>query len=288
MMNILWADDQPDVAKSFARSLNMENCSFEYVSNGDDALEKILTSNYDLILIDLAMPPERWGGLWLLEKISELDINIISIVVSGEGTQSETIKALRLGASDYVTKDKLLDELPSQIALSLSKEAKKRKEMLAIIKAGESNEVEFKSTLRMNLYSLKKDPELELAVFKTITGFLNTSGGQLMVGVNDAGQILGLKSDGFSNNDKFELHFWSLFTESLGVEKSQLVKTEFIEVDNKSVFYVSCSKSDSPIFLNWKSSGHAKKQELFYVRTGPRTDLLGIRQALAYIESNFH
>ena len=60
MINILWADDQPDVAKSFASYLNLENCSFEFASNGEDALEKISAGMYDLILIDLAMPPGRW------------------------------------------------------------------------------------------------------------------------------------------------------------------------------------------------------------------------------------
>lgn len=45
-----------------------------------------------------------------------------------------------------------------------------------IIVIGESSEVEFKSTLRVNLHTGSKDPRIELAVLKTIAGFLNTNG----------------------------------------------------------------------------------------------------------------
>lgn len=287
MISILWADDQPDVARSFTSYLKLEGCVFDYASSGNEALAKISTNSYDLVLVDLAMPPDRWGGLWLLERIVELNIDIVSIVVSGEGTQFETIKALRLGAADYVTKDKLLAELPAQISSSLNVQTKARKRVIELIRSGESHNVEFKSTLRMNLRSQKKDSELELAVFKTIAGFLNTVGGQLLVGVTDAGEIFGLQEDGFINDDKFHLHFWNIFKESLGIELVQFVKTGLVDIGGKSIFHVVCSKSDRPIFLRWKSAGEGRYQELFYVRVGPQTDLLGVRQALAYIEGHF-
>ena len=61
------------------------------------------------------MPPGKWGGLWLLEEIKKFHYRVPVIVISGEGTQTETIKALRLGASDYVTKDKVEEELLDRI-----------------------------------------------------------------------------------------------------------------------------------------------------------------------------
>ncbi len=281
MIKILWADDQPDVAQSFASCLKEEGYLFDYASCGNEALTKITTNDYDVILVDLAMPPDRWGGLWLLEKINELNINIISIVVSGEGTQFETIKAIRLGASDYVTKDKLLVELPAQISSSLEGEYKIRKQIQSLIRSGESDCVEFKSTLRMNLRSQTKDPEIELAVFKTIAGFLNASGGELLIGVTDAGEILGLQEDAFANDDKFQLHFWNKFKETLGAELVNLIETRLIKVEGKSIFHVLCNKSDTAIYLSWRH------QDLFYVRVGPQTDLLGIRQAVSYIKKHF-
>ncbi|NWE18216.1 response regulator [Pseudomonas sp. P7548] len=287
MTRILWVDDQTDVAKSIVGLLAVENCHFEFSPNGEDALERIKKSHYDIVLVDLAMPPGRWGGLWLLEQLKEIKNRIISIVVSGEGTQTETIKALRLGATDYVTKDKITLELPLQIIAALEIEPKKKATIISIIKAGESDCVEFKSTFRTNLHTQKKDSDIELSSLKTIMGFLNTNGGDLLIGVSDEGEILGTEADLFQNNDKFQLHFWHKFKEVSDIQSLSLVKCEFIEIDGKSVFHVSCSKSNLPAFLKWKFQGDSKAQEMFYVRVGPQTESLGTRQALSYIESHF-
>ena len=48
-----------------------------------------------------------------------------------------------------------------------------------VVMNGESEAVEFKSTLRTNLHTGNKDPRMELAVLKTLAGFLNTNGGTL-------------------------------------------------------------------------------------------------------------
>ncbi|MCU0071169.1 response regulator [Pseudomonas koreensis] len=287
MKSILWADDQQEVIASIVRILGLDDVNFEFTNNGEDALIKMQEKDYDLVLIDLAMPPGRWGGLWLLEKINELKFDLPSIVVSGEGSQAETIKALRLGAVDYVTKENLIAELPQQLKRAMDKDSKVQEGLLSIINGGETDIVEFKSTLRMNLRSGAKDREMELSVLKTIVGFFNSSGGTLLIGVNDEGELLGVGSDLFPNNDKFQLHFWNIFRETVGVEYSEFVKSDLVEVDNKFVFSVRCLPSNRPVFLKWKTAGQNKAEELFYVRVGPQTDLLGIRQAIAYIEDHF-
>ena len=71
---------------------------------------------------------------------------------------------------------------------------------------GESEAVEFKSTLRTNLHTGNKDPRMELAVLKTLAGFLNTNGGTLVIGVSDDGNPVGIQADGFDNEDKMNLH----------------------------------------------------------------------------------
>ena len=57
--------------------------------------------------------------------------------------------------------------------------------VVELVSAGESEEVEFKSTLRVNLHTNQKDPRVELGVLKTLAGFLNTRGGRLVIGVAD-------------------------------------------------------------------------------------------------------
>ncbi|MEB3440585.1 response regulator [Pseudomonas sp. A2] len=287
MINILWADDQQDVVSSVARVLNIEHISFHFSHDGEDALIKLQTNTYDLVLIDLAMPPGRWGGLWLLQKLLDLKIDIPSIVVSGEGSQAETIKALRLGAVDYVTKEKLTSELPGQLKKALKNESKNSVILAEALKIGETDTVEFKSTLRVNLHTGQKDREMEKSVLKTVAGFLNASGGSLFVGISDDGTLLGIDNDSFPNADKFQLHFWNIFREAIGAEYSDFIKTDIIESHGKLIFHVRSLQSNRPVFLKWKSAGQSKVEEHFYVRVGPQTDLLGIRQALTYIEDHF-
>src|SRR4051812_2893689 len=106
-MKLLWADDQPDQARTFAGALTDHGHEIAFVTSGSAALDAIRDATPDLILVDLAMPPGDWGGLWLLERLAELPDAPPALVVSGEGTQRETIQAMRLGAADYVNKDEI-------------------------------------------------------------------------------------------------------------------------------------------------------------------------------------
>ena len=72
----------------------------------------------------------------------------------------------------------------------------KRRSAVELIRLGESKTVEFKSTLRWNLREGKKDPTVVThAVLKTIAAFLNTEGGDLLIGVADDGSIVGTEPD---------------------------------------------------------------------------------------------
>ena len=65
-----------------------------------------------------------------------------------------------------------------------------------LIKLGESRTLEFKSTLRWSLKEDKQDDKFVThAVLKTIAAFLNTEGGDLLIGVGDDGSIVGLEQD---------------------------------------------------------------------------------------------
>ncbi|MBN5312814.1 putative DNA binding domain-containing protein [Serratia marcescens] len=286
MTKILWADDQVDVVKSAAAvAISDKLFSFDFCSNGIDALAKIKEKQYDIILIDLAMPPNRWGGLWLLEELKKIGRLHGVIVVSGEGAQAETIKALRLGATDYITKEELVYELNDRIQNAIDDKKRRTHETSSMISSGESEIVEFKSTLRKNLSANRNDSEIELAVFKTICGFMNKNGGNLFIGVADDGSILGLENDDFKNDDKFQLHFWNIFKNSIGIEFVKLISAGILTLENKSIFHIKCSKSEKPIFLKWKKEN--KNSEAFFVRVGPQTEQLGTRQAIEYIKNNF-
>ena len=86
-----------------------------------------------------------------------------------------------------------------------------------LIRQGESKTLEFKSTLRWNLKENRKDDQrITHAALKTIAAFLNTEGGDLLLGVADDGTISGIERDRLDNDDKFMLHLAQVVRNGLG------------------------------------------------------------------------
>ena len=151
-----------------------------------------------------------------------------------------------------------------------------------LIGRGESYNLEFKSTLRWNIKAERKDPAIEHASLKTITAFLNSSGGILLIGVEDDGNILGLDLDKFDNEDRYLLHFWNLIKSSMGQDIGSFINVTIEKDDGKQVCKVVCSRSSRPVFL--KQKGY---DEEFYIRLGPSSASLDISEALKYIADRF-
>lgn len=154
--------------------------------------------------------------------------------------------------------------------------------LLDIIKAGESNDLEFKSTLRWDLKAGKSSQQVERAVLKTISAFLNSGGGTLLIGIRDDGSVEGIESDRFPNEDKFLLHFWTLVKTAFGRDTSPYVKTNLEKIEGKTVCRVRCSRSSRPAFL--RQPGF---EEEFYIRLGPSSVALAVSEALKYIADHF-
>lgn len=146
---------------------------------------------------------------------------------------------------------------------------------------GENDAVEFKSTLRTNLHTNSKDPRMEHAVLKTIAGFLNSSGGTLVVGVSDDGSPVGLKIDGFENEDKMALHLINIIKARMGVLPITNIHIHFDEYKGARVLVVRCKKSSVANFVKDGDS------ERFFIRTGPSTSELSPSQTQEYIKERF-
>ena len=118
-----------------------------------------------------------------------------------------------------------------------------------LIAQGESHAVEFKSTLRMNLHTGQADEKIQLAALKTIVAFLNTRGGTLLIGVADDGAPLGLEADGFSNEDKMELHLVNLVKDRIGDIFLPYVHPHFEDQDGHRVLIIRCDKGPKAAFV---------------------------------------
>ena len=152
-------------------------------------------------------------------------------------------------------------------------------DLAEVIAAGESDRVEFKSSLRTNLHTGKKDPEMQRAVVKAITGFLNTRGGTLIVGVRDDGAPVGIDVDGFASEDKMNLHLAELVNNKIGKHAWGSIRTWFDDHQGCRVLVVQCEKSTAPVYV--------KEGEKFYIRTGNATNALSVKEGLEYISANF-
>jgi hypothetical protein len=150
-----------------------------------------------------------------------------------------------------------------------------------VILNGESEEVEFKSTLRTNMHTGSKDPRMELAVLKTLAGFLNTNGGTLVIGVSDDGSPIGVQADGFDNEDKMNLHLVNIVKSRLGIPAMTTMHVHFDDHDDCRVMVVKCQRAFTPIFV---IDGDTER---FYIRTGPSTTELSPSQTQDYIKQRF-
>jgi len=154
-------------------------------------------------------------------------------------------------------------------------------EILEIIGKGESDKVEFKSTLRMNLHTNEPDKKIEHNVLKTMTSFLNSSGGIILVGISDNGEIMGIENDKFPNLDKFNLHFVNLIKQKIGKKNLSNIDFKTIEIDKRNIMKIECSESKKPVFLK------EGKEEEFYIRVGPSTTEIKGSELVDYIKKNF-
>ncbi|SRR6266542_4003115 len=158
-------------------------------------------------------------------------------------------------------------------------------EVRALLAGGESDRVEFKSSFRHDMRTGGVNKELSKAVVKTVAGFLNSKGGVLLIGVSDAGDIVGIQRDLESlprgNLDAFERAVRTLLGVQLGIDVSAAVQLGFAEFDEGVVCVVECMPHAEPVFLQESDSRD------FYVRDGNSTKPLDIRTAHVYMSKQW-
>ena len=157
----------------------------------------------------------------------------------------------------------------------------------ALVEAGESATVEFKSTARHNLRTGQRDARLEAVIAKTVAGFLNARGGTLLIGVDDAGQVLGLDADlGHMKSpdlDRYELWLHDYLGATIGAPATGRLRVSFPRVHGRDVCRVAAEASPRPVFVKAGKSG----QVTFHARLGNSTRELGVADAIDYAADHF-
>jgi len=151
----------------------------------------------------------------------------------------------------------------------------------ALIPKGESKTLEFKQTFSMDIKDNQKQPYIETATLKTIAAFLNSEGGDLLVGVDDDGNITGVNAElekFYKNEDKYLLNFKNKLKNKIGEAFYPLLDYKLVSISGQLVLHVSCNASTEPCFIDEKD---------FYVRSGPSTDKLEGKKQHEYIKQRF-
>ncbi len=169
------------------------------------------------------------------------------------------------------------------ITLVFIKSLNEEKSIEEIIKSGEHEKLEFKTSLRWDVKRDTVNRELEKAVMKTVAAFLNSDGGHLLIGVDDGGQPVGLENDIATlvkqDADGFENHFNNIFNSMIGPEFRRFVKLRFDNIGGKTVCSVNIEPGRKPAYLKTGDG------ENFYIRTGNVSTPLKMSEVATYISS---
>lgn len=300
---VLVVDDTPANIDLLSAMLR-EQHRVKVATNGPKALVLARAEPQpDIILLDIMMP--EMSGYEVCRSLKQdpgtADIPVIFITAKSQVEDEQ--RGLELGAVDYITKpfSPLIVATRVRTQLALYHQARRLRQENAELKeraqagfrdlsatqisqtiqSGESHRVEFKSTLRWNLYTDKSDRKIENACLKTVAGYMNAEGGLLLIGVDDDGVALGLDNDRFKSEDKLLLHWHNLIKDHLGAEFIQCLRATLESLEGSRILVVQCLSSPRPVFFS------RDNDEAFYVRMGNTTPALKPSEVLAYIDQRF-
>ena len=253
---VLLVDDTRFYLQVLHDALKSEGYRLLTAQSGEEALATARACQPQLILLDINMAGidgyETCRRLKADPTISDSAV----IFLSARGDVEDRVRGLELGAVDYIRKPFDREEVVVRVRNHLRsyherhdlRQANMRlrekleggfqehstAELRQMIAHGESERIEFKSTLRRNLRTGKPDKKIENACLKAIAAYLNSNGGVLFVGVNDEGQATGVGADQFDSEDKLLLHLNGLIKSVLGVECTPFIRSEIREVARRA------------------------------------------------------
>lgn len=116
---ILVVDDEPVVCRSCVRVLAPEGYAVTTTESGREGIEKGSSGEFDVVIVDLKMPDV--DGMQVLQRIKEKQPDVEVIVITGYSAVSSAVKAMKVGAIDYLPKPFTPDELSVVVNKAMDK-----------------------------------------------------------------------------------------------------------------------------------------------------------------------
>ncbi len=99
---VLVVDDEPEIAELVAVRLANSGYQVDKAHSGQQALDKLEVSPIDLVFLDVSMP--GMTGLEALDLLRQRDADVAVVMMTGHGSETIVVDALRRGADDYLRK----------------------------------------------------------------------------------------------------------------------------------------------------------------------------------------
>ena len=148
-----------------------------------------------------------------------------------------------------------------------------------LLHTNESQKLEYKSSMRWNMKKNEKDPSLEGEIAKELCAFMNSGGGDLLIGVDDSGNPIGLEGDysTFSHKgpDRFSQHVINLINKYLGKNANTHVTISFPQAEGHEICHCKIKAAPGPVYF--------KEDGRFVVRTNNTCQTMNPKEAHDYI-----
>src|SRR5438874_13374980 len=108
MPSILLVDDEPGVRSALGGVLRDEGYDVDAVDSGEACLERLGRESYDVVVLDIWLP--GMDGLATLTRMRERQIDVQVVIISGHGNIESAVRAIKMGAFDFVEKPLSLEK----------------------------------------------------------------------------------------------------------------------------------------------------------------------------------
>jgi len=115
-INLLFVEDEVDFRETTARWMTRKGHRVAEAANAQEALALLARQHFDVAVVDYNMP--GISGVELLQRMKEDDVDTEVIILTGQGSIESAVQAMKLGASDYLTKPFPLNDLEQRCRLA--------------------------------------------------------------------------------------------------------------------------------------------------------------------------
>ncbi len=130
-MRILIVDDEYSLLQQLQQILESQRYIVETAMDGEEALDKVFETPFDVIILDIMMP--KIDGLTVLEEARKAGIDTPVLMLTAKGDVTDRVKGLDIGADDYLAKPFSLDELLARLRALLRRSGSPTEPVLQVL-----------------------------------------------------------------------------------------------------------------------------------------------------------